>query len=81
MKFIIGIKYFHPGFSIGLEDIRNAWLIPEKGKAIQLKTVIHQGRIHYRMPVSGKRISYHSLKKGLVKQRISIRLQHEALPF
>ncbi|MGQ0738068.1 MAG: hypothetical protein ACT4OJ_03320 [Bacteroidota bacterium] len=81
MKFIIGIKYFHPRLQIGLEDIRNAWLISEKKEPVQLKTVIHQGRLHYRLPQSGKRISYRTLKKGLVKKKMNIRLPYQLLPF
>jgi len=32
---------------------------------VELKTVIHQGNLYYRIPSSGKRISYRTLKKGL----------------
>ncbi len=64
MKFIITIKYFHPGLNIGLEDVRNAWLISGNETPVHLKTTIHQGHLHYRLPVSGKRISYQSLKKA-----------------
>ncbi len=81
MKFIIIIKYFHPGHSIGLEDVRNAWLIFDNETPVHLKTAIHQGHLHYRLPVSGKRISYRALKKGLVKKQMILKLPFQLLPF
>ena len=81
MKLFITIKYFHPSLNIGLEGVRNAWLLYGNQPPIQLKTVIHQGHLHYRLPVSGKRISYRSLKKGLIKKQITIHLPLQILPF
>jgi hypothetical protein len=81
MKLLITIKYFHSGLNIGLEDIRNAWLLIEGRPPVKLKTTIHQGLLSYRIPVSGKRISYLLLKKGLIKKRIIIQLPLQLLPF
>jgi len=81
MKQFVCLKYFHPGLNIGLEDIRNAWLISEKHTPVLLKTIIHQGRLHYRLPVSGKRISYRTLKKGLINKKITLQLPFNILPF
>jgi hypothetical protein len=81
MKLYILIKYFHPGHQIGLEDVRNAWLFPADGPPVKLKTIIHQGLLSYRIPVSGKRISYRSLKKGLIKKQTIIHQPLELLPF
>jgi hypothetical protein len=81
MKIFLSIKYYHPGLSIGLEDVRNAWYLPGKGKPLKLKTVIHQGRLAYRFPVSGQRISYRTLKRGLIRKKMTIRLPLELLPF
>jgi hypothetical protein len=81
MKLTIVIKYFHPVLHIGLEDVRNAWLFSGEKIPVQLKTVIHQAHLHYRLPVSGKRISYLSLKKGLIKKQIIIHLPLQLLPF
>lgn len=81
MKYLITIKYFHPGLCIGLEDIRTAWLLLENKPPVQLTTVIHQGHLHYRFPVSGRRISYRLLKKGLISKRMIIRQPLDLLPF
>ena len=81
MQFTITIKYFHPDLKIGLEDVRNAWLLLENKSPVQLKTIIHQGHLHYRLPVSGKRISYLTMKKGLIKKQIIIHQPMLLLPF
>ena len=81
MKFSIEIKYYHPGLSIGLENVKYAWYLPEESPPVQLKTFVNQGQLTYRFPYSGKRISYRTLKKGLIKKKIWIRLPIELLPF
>jgi hypothetical protein len=73
------IKYFHPVYNIGLEDIRNAWLLDKP--PVKLKTTIYRGNLVFRIPGSGKRISYLTLKKGLVKKTIVIRQHFDLLPF
>lgn len=60
------INYFHPGYNIGLQDIRNAWLL--SSPPIRLHTCIYRGNLIFRIPVAGKRISYRSLRKGLIKK-------------
>lgn len=81
MKFSIEIKYYHPKLKIGLENIREAWILTDLKHPLELKTEIHQGNLYYRLPGSGKRISYRILKKGLVKKTLSIPLQLSLLPF
>ncbi len=81
MLFSIEIKYFHPRWQISLENIRTAWLISDIKNPIKLKTDIHQGCLYFRLPGSGKRISYRSLKKGLTKKNIPVYLPVELLPF
>lgn len=81
MKFLIEIKYYHPDLKIGLENIKEAWLLLDIKDPIELKTVIHQGNLYYRLPNSGRRISYRTLKKGLIKKNISIVLPGLLLPF
>ncbi len=81
MNHLIEIKYFNPGLSIGLENIQNAWLLSGDREPLKLKTIIHQGLLSYRLPVSGKRISYKTLKKGLIKKKIILRLPVYLLPF
>ena len=73
------IKYFHPFYNIGLVDIRNAWLLNKP--PVKLKTTIYRGNLIFRIPGSGNRISYQTLKKGLVKKTIVIRQHIELLPF
>ena len=81
MKLSIEIKYFHPGLKIGLENIRDAWLLTDVKDPKKLQTIIHQGNLYYRIPGSGKRISYRTLKKGLIKKSFSIPIQLYLLPF
>jgi len=75
----IKICYYNPHLNIGLQDIRNAWLLSEK--PIRLSTALHQGSLIYRLPHPGKRISYRTLKKGLIKKQIIIRQPVFVLPF
>ena len=73
------ISHFHWQLNIGMQDIRTAWLLT--ADPVKLTTTLHRGNLVFRMPGSGKRISYKSLKKGLVKKNIVIRLPVELLPF
>lgn len=73
------IKYFNPIYNIGLQDIRNAWLL--ENTPVKLKTAIYRGNLIFRLPASGKRISYLTLKKGLMKKTIVLRLPLDLLPF
>jgi len=75
----ITIKYFHPDFKLGVQDIRNVWLLV--GKPVKLYTGLHRGNLVFWLPGSGKRISYKTLKKGLIKKTIIIRQPLELLPF
>jgi len=75
----IVINYFNPSLNIGLQDIRNAWFLSEK--PLKLSVSFHRGTLVYRMPGSGKRISYRTLKKGLVKKKIIINQPIYLLPF
>ncbi len=73
------IRYVNPSFNIGLQDVRNAWLL--SSQPVKLSTSLHQGYLIYRLPGCGKRISYRQLKKGLVKKQIVIRQPLFVLPF
>ncbi|HEX6849675.1 MAG TPA: hypothetical protein VF144_21960 [Chitinophagaceae bacterium] len=81
MKISIEIKYYHPELKIGLENIRQAWLLADPKNPPELKTVIYQGNLYYRIPSSGKRISYRKLKKGLIKKTVRIPIALPLLPF
>lgn len=73
------LPYFHPGLNIGMQDIRNLWMLgPEPVKLI---TTLHQGNLVYRIPGSRKRISYRTLKKGLQKKKIILKQPLYLLPF
>jgi hypothetical protein len=73
------IRYVHPVYNIGLQDVRNAWLLIQP--PVKLKTTIYRGSLIFRFPLSGKRISYKTLKKGLIKKQIVIRKTYQLLPF
>jgi hypothetical protein len=75
------VKYYNPSLAIGLEDIRNAWLFILDKEPVKLKTIIHQGNLSYRLPVSGKRVSYKKLKQGLIKKQILIKKKEQQAPF
>ena len=81
MKYLIEIKYYHPQLKIGLENIKQAWLLTDLKNPTELKTVIYQGNLYFRMPGSGKRVSYRKLKKGLIKKVINIPIALQLLPF
>jgi hypothetical protein len=81
MKLSIEIKYLHPQLKIGLENIKEAWLLSDIKNPVELKKVIHQGNLYYPLPNSGKSISYRTLKKGIIKKRIIIPLVSNLLPF
>ena len=73
------INYIHPDLGIGLQNIRNAWLL--ENEPVKLTTTLHRGSLIYRIPGSGKRISYRTLKKGLTKKQLIIRRPLQLLPF
>lgn len=75
----IRIKYFHPALNLGMQDIRSVWLLADR--PVKLHTCLHRGNLVFRFPGSGKRISYHTLKKGLIRKTIVIKQAINLLPF
>jgi hypothetical protein len=73
------IRHYNPELKIGLQDVRNAWLLAEQ--PIKLNCTLHQGNLTYRISVSNKRISYRTLKKGLRRKEIIIKQRVYLLPF
>ena len=73
------IRYFNPVYNIGLPDIRNAWML--SNPPVKLTTTTYRGNLIFRLPGSGKRISYRTLKRGLIKKTIVIRQPINLLPF
>ena len=75
----IVIKYFNPCYNIGVQDIRNVWLL--NNPPVKLPVTLYRGSLVYRFPGSGKRLSYRTLKNGLIKKNIIIRQPVQLLPF
>jgi hypothetical protein len=73
------LKYFNPLLKIGMQDIRQVWLL--SNEPVKLITTVHQGNLVYRIPGTRRRISYRSLKKGLVKKTIVLKQSFNILPF
>ena len=73
------INYFHPAHNIGMQDIRNVWLLEKK--TVKLKTTTYRGSLIFRFPKSGRRISYRTLKNGLIRKKIILKFPVELLPF
>ncbi|MEO7306290.1 MAG: hypothetical protein ABIR78_13130 [Ferruginibacter sp.] len=76
----ITLQYFHQELNIGVQDIRNVWLM--NNPPVKLPVSLHRGALSFRLPgASGKRISYATLKKGLIKKMTIIRQPLPFLPF
>jgi hypothetical protein len=76
-------SFGHPVYNIGLQDIRNAWLLNKP--PMKLTTTTYRGNLIF-LPIaigtgSGKLISYRTLKKGLVKKTIVLSFPVKLLPF
>ena len=74
------INFYNPGLKIGLEDIRNAWLLDGDNSA-KLNAQVHRGALVYRLPGSGKRISLLMLRNGLEKKKITYKIFIPDIPF
>ena len=75
----IVLNYYHPTFNIGMQDVRNVWLLEDP--LVKLQPHLHRGALAYRLPKTGKRISYRQLKPGLVKRRLELAIPVTLLPF
>ena len=73
------LRYFHPGLNIGMADLKNVWLLHPV--PLQLSVIVYRGSLTYRIPVTGKRISYRTLKKGLVKEIRVVNVPLYPMPF
>lgn len=78
MSETIMIRYFHPVYNLGMVDIRNVWLLGSQ--PVRINTALHRGALVFRLP-GGKRISYRTLKKGLIKKTIILKQPLQLLPF
>jgi len=59
----IVVNFYDPALKIGLEDVRNAWLLDGDGP-VKLNAWVHRNALIYGLPGSGKRISFPALKDG-----------------
>ena len=75
----IVIHYFHQELNIGVQNVRNVWLLSDP--PVKLVVGLHRGLLVFRLPGSVKRISYQSIKKGLIKKKMIIRKPLALLPF
>ena len=71
MEQIIKLKYFNPVLKIGLTNWKIVYLLEPVIK--QLYPEVDKGRLVYRARGSGRRISYNSIKSGLVKKESIIK--------
>ena len=70
--YIIVCTYFSPAYNIAFADWQTVYLLSEKPVALYPK--VHRGALVYRIPTTGKRISYKKLKRNLVKQKVIVRV-------
>lgn len=70
--FLKECTYFSPRFNIAFADWQNVYLLDVK--PVLLHPKVHRGALVYRIPETGRRISYKKLKKNLVKQKVVVRL-------
>jgi hypothetical protein len=75
----IYLRYYNPALKIGLADLKSVWLL--EGEPVQLLVTVYRGNLVYRMPKTRKRISYRTLKKGLIKTNIVLKRPLQLLPF
>jgi len=80
MYYTLTLKYFHPQLKIALKNIKEAWLLTDINNPVKLKSIFYQGNLYYRIPLSGKRVSYNNLKKGLIKKTIRVKTPLSLLP-
>ena len=67
---LVKFTYYNPVLKIAFNNWRQVYLV--KDPPVLLKPVIHRGALVYRLPDTGKRISYKKLKQGMVNREISI---------
>ena len=75
----IVVEYYNPLLNIAFRNVKEVWLLSVP--PVCLPPAIHRGELIYRVPQTGKRISYRQLKKGLIKRRLEIAIPLQLLPF
>jgi hypothetical protein len=69
----VQIKYINESLHIGIVNWKEAYLLYPAVTALLVE--VDRGRLIYRLKGSAKRISYATLKKGLVKKSKWIRVE------
>ncbi len=69
----IEFAYFNPALNIVFNDWKTVYLL--EGEPVLLKPFVHRSALVYRVPKTGKRISYKSIKHGLLKQKKVVRFE------
>ena len=72
----VTFRYYNPVLKLAFNSWNEVYLLAEQ--PVLLKTGIHRSCLVYRMPQTGKRISYKKIRQGLLKQDIV--LEFELLP-
>ncbi len=70
------LKYYNPVYQIAFSNWKEMYLLNKE--PILLIPELYQGKLVYRARGSAKRISYTSIKKGLLKKEVLINFN---LPF
>ena len=69
----VQFKYYNPGLNIAFTNWREVYLVQEP--PVLLKPEIHRSSLVYRLPETGRRISYKKITQGLLKQNIVLQFQ------
>lgn len=75
----IKIKFIHQQHNLGFEEARKLWLLT--ANPVLLPVSVYRGNLCYRLPGTGRRLSYRQLKKGWVKKEFNIEFKIGPLPF
>jgi len=79
MEQTIICKYWNPPLNIAFYSWQQVYM--HGSKTTELKVEVHKGNLVYRMPGSYERISYATIKKGLIRKNISVVVPFQLLPF
>ncbi|RXK62071.1 hypothetical protein ESA94_03405 [Lacibacter luteus] len=71
---IIKLSYYNPELKIAFSQWRELYLLKGANDFELLSTEVYQGQLVYRSKGSHKRISWTSIKKGLLKKEVLLYL-------
>lgn len=70
----IKCSYYNPVYQIAFSNWRELYLLKEKEGFELLAVEVYQGQLAYRSKGSSKRITWHNIKKGLLKKEVLLYL-------